>query len=336
MIQEITSVGDGADEIVVSSVNKLGYRHNIAVAGLSPYGIASNGVSYVLEDIEVGNLVVNNFKNSERMVVATYDSLELGTPAIERFELPKTIGKQVVKISRKAKFALLYLSPVYNETTKGYIYQEQDKKRLLYYNNETQAWEKPILRQWDSIEKHADGKYYYHKRSGEVVLNGSENWLLYDTNKINTMSFKLLKLDVNPSALVISDKFNYNPISYLTFDEEAIKVATSETLLYINILKSKLSTQNVTGFKQWLQANNVTVVYELAQEEVHECTNIDLITYANETNYVVNSGAIVPKTTLKVMTNISNVVRELQIKVSTLENYIQYVMLDALKNALNE
>ena len=52
---------------------------------------------------------------------------------------------------------------------------QSDKKRLLYYNNETQTWEKPILREWDSIEKHADGKYYYHQRSGEVVLNGSEN-----------------------------------------------------------------------------------------------------------------------------------------------------------------
>ena len=85
-----------------------------------------------------------------------------------------------------------------------------------------------------------------------------------------------------------------------------------------------------------LQANNVTVVYQLAEEKVYECTNIDLITYANETNYVVNCGAIVPKTTLKVMSNISNTVRELQRKVSTLESYIQHVMIDALNNALNE
>ena len=65
---------------------------------------------------------------------------------------------------------------------------QSDKKRLLYYNNETQAWEKPILRQWDSIEKHADGKYYYHQRSGEVVLNGSENWYLRtDISNVNTI-----------------------------------------------------------------------------------------------------------------------------------------------------
>ena len=33
----------------------------------------------------------------------------------------------------------------------------------------------------------------------------------------------------------------------------------------IIIFKSKLSTQDVNGFKQWLQANPTTVVYELAE-----------------------------------------------------------------------
>ena len=32
-----------------------------------------------------------------------------------------------------------------------YTPYQSDKKRLLYYSNETQTWEKPILRQWDSI-----------------------------------------------------------------------------------------------------------------------------------------------------------------------------------------
>lgn len=315
--QSATTSEDGADEIVVSSVNKLGYRHNIAIAGTSPYGIASNGVSYILEDIEIGNLVVNNFKNSERMIVATYDSLEFGAPAIERFDLPKTIGKQVVKISQKAKFALLYLSPAYNETTKGYIYQEQDKKRLLYYNEEAQAWEKPILREWDSIEKHANGKYYYHQRSGEVVLNGSEGWTISTPlEKTNTI-FAYTNVPKNIlNQYLLCDRFAYEK-ALDGYDMEGVRINNG---VQIRINKSKLSTPDVEGFKQWLQTNNVTVVYQLAQEKVYECTNIDLITYANETNYIIECGAIVPKTTLKVMSNISNVVRTLQEKVSLLEN----------------
>jgi hypothetical protein len=88
----------------------------------------------------------------------------------------------------------------------------------------------------------------------------------------------------------------------------------------LRLNKTKLPTQDATGFKQWLQANPTTVVYQLAQEEVYECTNLDLITYSGETNLIVNSGAIQPRITLKVLSNISNVVKLLQEKVSVLEN----------------
>ena len=208
-----------------------------------------------------------------------------------------------------------------------------DKKPLLYFNPTTETWEKPILHEWDSIEKHADGKYYYHKRSGEVVLNGGENWYpqtqLEGFTRFGTPDYKTSGVAFS----IMSDKFATGHIGAI--DYEAISLG-ADGAIHINILSSKLSTQDVQGFKQWLQANNVTVVYQLEEEKVYECTNIDLITYANETNYVVESGAIVPRTTLKVMSNISNTVRELQRKVSTLESYIQYVMIDALNNALNE
>lgn len=130
----------------------------------------------------------------------------------------------------------------------------EDKKRLLYYNEETQTWEKPVLREWDSIEKHANGKYYYHQRSGEE--------------------------------------------DYTRGDESVSNYITDMT----------------------------TTVKLLAQEKVYECTNIDLITYNGETNFIVESGAITPKTTLKVHNNISNVVSLLQKKVSLLESNVTSYM----------
>ena len=203
---------------------------------------------------------------------------------------------------------------------KPYTPHQADKKRLLYYNNETQTWEKPILRQWDSIEKHADGKYYYHQRSGEVVLNGSENWTISTSlEKTNTI-FAYANVPKNiPNQYLLCDRFAYEK-ALDGYDMEGVRINGG---VQIRINKSKLSTQDVQGFKQWLQANNVTVVYQLAQEKVYECTNIDLITYANETNFIVESGVIVPKTTLKVHNNISNVVSLLQKKVSLLESNIK-------------
>lgn len=208
-----------------------------------------------------------------------------------------------------------------------------DKKRILYYNDETQTWEKPVLREWDSIEKHSDGKYYYHKRSGEVVLNGSEEWVLNDTQE-NTCRYRVRNENIKNSSKLIADRCMFR--GDLAHGDYEYIFMNDALNLYININKSKLSSQDAQGFKNWLQANPTTVAYELAEEKVYECTSINLITYDDETNYIVTAGSIAPISTLKVMCNVTNVVRELEQKVSNLENYIQHVMIDALNNALNE
>jgi hypothetical protein len=220
---------------------------------------------------------------------------------------------------------------IVNEDRTEYIPHQSDKKRLLYYNEETQTWEKPILREWDSIEKHANAKYYYHQRSAEAVLNGS-GMSLADTTQWDETSGTTDYLVVKCANILfgdnfISDKFIkvHSHETFKQFNGECMYSASWGTVFKIS--KSKLSTQDVAGFKQWLQANNVTAVYKLAEEKVYECTNIDLITYANETNYIVESGVLSPKTTLKVHSNISNVVSLLQKKVSLLESNMTKYMI---------
>lgn len=220
---------------------------------------------------------------------------------------------------------------VQDSTPAPYEPYQSDKKRLLYYNEETQSWEKPILREWNSIEKHADGKYYYHQRSGEVVLDGSEDEPIgVRDNFNNTIGFTIIMGDeAGFSGKVLSDKFSYKSLDVSNDSDEFTRIITpgGNSCLYFKINKSKLSTQDVQGFKQWLTSNNVTAVYQLAQEKVYECTNIDLITYEGETNYIVESGAISPKFTLKVHNNISNVVSLLQKKVSLLESNMTKYMI---------
>ena len=220
------------------------------------------------------------------------------------------------------------------DTTQYYkhlvINGDVDKKQLLYYNPTTQTWEKPILRQWDSIEKHADGKYYYHQRSGELVLDGSEDNCTVVKEFDTTIRYGFYDLSVKPHnnsstvANIISNSFNsISHFDMVNTDIEGIGVHNLDSQINIKILKSKLSTQDVAGFKAWLQANPVTVVYQLAEEKVYECTNLDLITYADETNYIVNTGAISPKSTLKLSNSIGNVVNLLKNKVSILEDLVQ-------------
>lgn len=229
------------------------------------------------------------------------------------------------------------------------IQRKQDKKPLLYYNPTTDTWGKPILRQWDSIEKHSDGKYYYHKRSGEVVFNGSENWGDYGPSASNESSkcfYVVTSISRPRTGDYMCDRLStgvynadLNAINDITKVTNSLYFNTNSkysNYAYIRVELSKMSSQDVAGFKAWLQSKPITVVYQLEKEEVYECTSIDLMSYENETNYMVTAGAIAPVSTLKVMCNINNVVRELQQKVSNLENYIQHVMIDALNNALNE
>jgi hypothetical protein len=211
------------------------------------------------------------------------------------------------------------------------VLHQSNKKPLLYYNPTTETWEKPVLREWDTIEKHSDGKYYYHKRSGEVVLNGSESWAV--SGKTNNGLFKttysVFLHNINTEkpnkndGLLIPNNVQYIPTGY-NDGVEGTYISNNNTsgspIITYQVDLSKLSTQDVAGFKAWLKANPTTVVYKLAKEEVYECTNIDLMTYSGETNYIINSGAISPKSLLKVHNNIANVVKILQEKVSLLEN----------------
>ena len=263
-IEGLKSVGQGVDEVSVESVkNLLDYTklvNKVTDGTTGVITINNNRLSLDVKDrVEISSpqiyvkcrdafVAVIGFV--EKDGVPVYDSGYLPLNTISNLSLPS--GVKYITINSKIGNE----TPVSKEVLKNvFIYHQSDKKRLLYYNEETQTWEKPILREWDSIEKHANGKYYYHVRSKEG--------------------------------------------DYVEGDESLNDCITDLTVS----------------------------VKKLAEEKVYECTNIDLITYANETNYIVECGAISPKTTLKVHNNISNVVSLLQKKVSLLESDVTSYMI---------
>lgn len=265
--QSATTSEDGADEIVVSSSNKnfIDIVHQNEI--IPQTGVLNERTSESWQTTSLIKLKKNNY------VFSTVDGDGDGYTYVYIYDLNgvyKGIDYRIdLNTSKKSitlnEDCLIRISSRKINTTKlqleigstltNYETKKQDKKRLLYYNEETQIWEKPILRQLDSIEKHANGKYYYHQRSGEE--------------------------------------------DYTRGDESVSNYITDMT----------------------------TTVKPLAEEKVYECTNIDLITYANETNFIVKSGVLSPKTTLKVHNNISNVVRLLQKKVSLLESNVTSYMI---------
>ena len=342
----LKSVGEDTDEIVVSSVKGDG---NLFDGGLEMGGFAdATGEFFTVSNrcvnkrrfIQVNNQILfvdshSNFKIGD-VYCYSKDKKFLGVIACNEIKSSinlktntKFINFNIKANNLKDSFNVEDVNEnIYIGTNSNTMLEyKSDKKRLLYYNEETQTWEKPILREWDSIEKHANGKDYYHQRSGEVVLNGSEDWRANDGfstgDCIACLNNSALSDKKQGVLNIISDKFNTKNCASIPVLEEGMWGEVGNSVLYMSISKSKLSTQDVEGFKQWLQTNNVTVVYQLAQEKVYECTNIDLITYNGETNFIVESGVLSPRTTLKVHNNISNVVSLLQKKVSLLESNVK-------------
>ena len=333
----LKSVGQDVEEMSIKSTTKNLFNTNNCKYVNGKY-LEDNGVektlsthSYLLTYTEVKPFMTYIFNENVDAVYKFDKDMKFLGRIVRVYTDPfviddincKYIGIQVMNsisggtLDEVIDNLILTIGAVSNNT---FTSHKSNKKQILYYNPTTQTWEKPILREWDSIERHSNGKYYYHKRSEEVVLDGSESgiWCMdnhsFQSETTTLYGIPLPNFDgrVNVSNS-ISSSFVCGEV-WLR-DYESFKLQEKDRI-DIRILKSRL----VAGFRAWLQANPVTVVYQLAKEEVYECTNLDLITYPNETNLIVNSGAIQPKITLKVLSNVSNVIKLLQEKVSVLEN----------------
>ena len=331
----LKSVGDGIDKIEVLSNPKSFIK--LEQGGIDgSTGLNNAGTTTRLRSIDYLELVnnktdlVNIDFNKYKIVVFSYDKDK------NFIKMEGSWGYDNVTLSSNAKYFRFLISYKVDATIKATddnfkIYQSNigNKKQILYQTKEGN-YEKPILRSTgsvsDNIEKHSDGKYYFHKRCGEVVLNGIESWSLGNSPAQTTvkefiLSYSQAKPLANASDCVICDKFNSN-FSIYGQEVEGISIYTNTTRIAIKILQTKLSTQDVTGFKTWLSQNPVTVVYQLATEEVYECVNLDLDSYEGETSVIVDSGAISPKISFKIASHIANTIQVLKDRINYLEDKV--------------
>lgn len=342
----LMSVGQDVEELTVTSIKNDG---NLFDGKLEVGSLNSNGDTQWISYVKTGLIPV---KPSSEVVckIGKYKGLDATSTDIRLAEYDRNKnfisykgGTSQTKVSNKTYYIKVAKKIESNDDVRVDINAVSDvvvvmgdklhdvphqsnKKPLLYYNPTTETWEKPILREWDTIEKHSDGKYYYHKRSGEVVLNGNESgwvWHNADGNRATIgMEVKIKdKFVENKSSVIdiICDRLTCISADD-SYGKDLVGVASRGNLIRLRLDPSVVGGNDVPSMKSWLQTNPITVVYRLEQEEVYECTNIDLMTYNGETNYIINSGAISPKSLLKVHNNISNVVKILQEKVSLLES----------------
>ena len=118
-----------------------------------------------------------------------------------------------------------------------------------------------ILNRWDILKEDGTIENY----NEQSILDGSENWV---SSKVgtNTISFQLVypnaKASSNSTVNMLSDRFKGDTADNTYHaDYECIGVSSTSTIR-VRVLKSKLTTQDVAGFKIWLKSNPITITYE--------------------------------------------------------------------------
>ena len=101
-----------------------------------------------------------------------------------------------------------------------------------------------------------------------------------------------------------------------------IIAASTSANVGIRILKSKLITQNVDGFRQYLSQNPITVQYELATPIIKtvDLSDNHVYSYGSTTHYSCSSeeGSLVPTLSVKVPTDTQLTIQEQKATTQTL------------------
>lgn len=284
-------------------VTKTGFKTNYSLTPVPfPY--------YEINNIGQSYLNCNIVQKGDNITIRGYTTLS-DISTLTNYTFNKNIGSlgdiSPIEIPNGTKYIVFHRAnsntgevEISNiSVTKGQtpnIVTEIDKKKLLYKDSDD-TWKPAILKKVsedckDYIEENNNGKSFYYKKCNERILKGSESGTSIYSEKTNTITFQISCNDIflSKEQTVFSDKFSY---LYSGFnapnDVESISNSPKYSNIYITIAKTKLETQDVTGFKKWLRANPVTVIYSLAQEKVYDCINLDLQSFDVETNIFTNS-----------------------------------------------
>ena len=226
---------------------------------------------------------------------------------------------------------------------------EKTEKPLLYLDHEDNTYKQiPVLRRidsciydsngnisgqsvlYDSIEKQ-DNNWYYYKRCTSFIIDGSTPIVMYPEMSTNdytcfyTDNIPLITDTVNITTNIFKYKRGFNSnISH--FNEEGVWTGISGTAdkicIRVKIANSRLSSIDVEGIKSWLSSHPITVLCELAKEEVYEVAPLSLQTYSGETSVSLNTVNSIGSINFTTAKYIGDLVLSLRTRASKMQEYI--------------
>lgn len=116
----------------------------------------------------------------------------------------------------------------------------------------------------------------------KVIFNGSENWLYNSEYNYIWLNNNEIDANIKKTGKVICSHFKQE-VTLINADY-CITIGTSTNL------KNKDIT-SLSGWKTWLQANPITVIYELAEPIIEKIEPVGIVTYDNVTYLTASDNA---------------------------------------------
>lgn len=187
-----------------------------------------------------------------------------------------------------------------------------DNTDFVEFNNNVSSINLPTLHKVGSYQDYItmrDGKWYLIKNTATKILNGSENW-------IKTAELENIFICQN----IINATKNYDDAYFSHFNNikrypNADKTGAIRGDNGTNVAFCMNNIPNITGFKNWLNQNNVTVLYPIAQPITTEVTDSTILaelnklmgmrTYDGTTNISITGTGLTPEIKVKYMGKIN-------------------------------
>ena len=199
----LMSVGQDVDEIVVESVKGDGNLFNPSkflvnkgsLYGYCKYPTDNRGLTLAIEDrdtsIDISGMYIGLTKRGIDAVGGYHWLVDTGTISGSRVKYSDFEYVSFFPNNKETLEALnkrFKISVYKGKVESPYTPHQSDKKQILFYNENGELEPIQELHEWDSIEKHSDNKWYYHKRSGKrSYQTEDENNSSYITDMTNTV-----------------------------------------------------------------------------------------------------------------------------------------------------
>lgn len=137
-------------------------------------------------------------------------------------------------------------------------------------------------------EPYGSGEWYLKKEIGKVVLDGSENWQLYNASSTIARRFGILVTEMNMIGNGKSNYFIVEANNGSNKTQNVLFLQITSSFKYIGIADDLYTWADVAALKTWLSSHNTILDYVQATPTYTKITDTNLINQLEEV-YRANS-----------------------------------------------